>query len=167
MTCSRTPVPGSLFNKVVSLTGWKFLTVLERDSTTAISLRILWNFSENFFCRTPRSNHPENISTSVQHEINVETTLGISTLQFTTFNKVPTTLCISMLNLATLDKVETTLSFSTSIFAKLGKVKITLQIWPFAKKIKPQFINKIIFLNFKEYVGLKIFFILPHFRRNF
>ena len=57
---------------------------------------------------------------------------------------------VEQLNWITLDNVETTLSFSTSIFATLG-------IWPFEKKYKPRFKNKIIFLNFKEYVGLNIF----------
>ena len=38
MAVSETPVLGSLFNKVESLTAWAHLTVLERDSSTAISL---------------------------------------------------------------------------------------------------------------------------------
>ena len=92
-----------------------------------------------------------------QRQINVETTLRTSTLKSTTFNNVETTLCISMLNWTTLDNVETTLSFSTSIFTMLGNVETTLQIWPFEKKYKPPFKNKMIFLNFKEYVGLNIF----------
>ena len=93
-----------------------------------------------------------------QRQINVETTLRTSTLKSTTFNNVETTLCISTLNWTTLDNVETTLSFSTSIFTTLGNVETTLRIWPFEKKIKPRFKNKIIFLSFKEYAGLKIFF---------
>ena len=74
-----------------------------------------------------------------------------------TFNNVETTLCISTLNWTTLGNVETTLSFSTSIFTTLGNVETTLRIWPFEKKFKPPFKNKIIFLNYKEYVGLNIF----------
>ena len=92
-----------------------------------------------------------------QHQINVETTLRTSKLKFTTFNNVEKTLCISTLNCATLDNVKTTLSFSTSIFTTLGNVETTLRIWPFEKK-KPRFKSKIIFLSFKEYAGLKIFF---------
>ena len=54
---SETPVWGSIFNKVGSQMGWRHLTVLERDSSTGISLWISWNFLERFFCRTPPSNH--------------------------------------------------------------------------------------------------------------
>ena len=39
-----------------------------------------------------------------------------------------------------------------------------MTIW---KKIKPPFKNKIIFLSFKEYAGLKIFSFFPHFKTNF
>ena len=38
-----------------------------------------------------------------------------------------------------------------------------MNIW---KKIKPRFKNKIRFLSFKEYAGLTIFFIFPHFKKN-
>ena len=41
---SETPVRGSFFNKVASLTAWWLLTVLERDWRTPISLWILRNF---------------------------------------------------------------------------------------------------------------------------
>ena len=47
---------------------------------------------------------------------------------------VETMLCTSTLNWITLDNVETTLSFSTSIFTTLGNVETTLRIWPFEKK---------------------------------
>ena len=83
--------------------------------------------------------------------------LCMSTLKFKTKNNVETTLWFSTLNWTTLDNVETTLSFSTSIFTTLGNVETTLRIWPFEKKYKPRFKNKIIFLNFKKYVGLNIF----------
>ena len=43
------------------------------------------------------------------------------------------------------------------IFTTLGNVETTLRIWSFEKKYKHRFKNKIIFLNFKEYVGLNIF----------
>ena len=38
MAGSKTPVRGFLFNKVASLTAWRSLTVLERDSSTGIFL---------------------------------------------------------------------------------------------------------------------------------
>ena len=41
---SETPLRGSLFNKVGSLTAWTYLTGLERDSSKGISLWILWWF---------------------------------------------------------------------------------------------------------------------------
>ena len=93
-----------------------------------------------------------------QRQTYVETTLRTSTLKFKTFNNVETTLYISMLNWTTLDNVETTFSFSMSIFTTLGNVETTLWIWPFQEKIKPRLKSKIIFLSFKEYAGLKIFF---------
>ena len=40
-------------------------------------------------------------------------------------------------------------------------VETTLRIWLFGKKFKPRFINKIIFLSFKEYGGLKILILPP------
>ena len=44
-TVFETPVRrGSLINKPASLMAWTHLTVLERDSSTGISLWILWNF---------------------------------------------------------------------------------------------------------------------------
>ena len=97
-----------------------------------------------------------------QRQINVETTLRASTLKSTTFSNVETTLCISTLNWTTLDNVETTLPFWMSIFTTLDNVETTLRIWPFQKKKqktnKPRFKTKIIFLRFKEYARLKIFF---------
>ena len=50
---SETPVRGSLFNKVASLTYWTHLTVLERDSSTVNFVKFLGKL----FCRTPPSNH--------------------------------------------------------------------------------------------------------------
>ena len=101
-----------------------------------------------------------------QRQINFESTLRTSELKFTTFNNVETTLCILKLNWTTLDNVGTTLSFSISIFTTFSKAETTLQIWQLKKKIKPRFTKKIIFLSFKEYAGLKIFFIFLHFKRN-
>ena len=48
MAGSETPIRGSLFNKVASVTAWKHLTVLERDPSKGIYLWILWNFKEAF-----------------------------------------------------------------------------------------------------------------------
>ena len=98
-----------------------------------------------------------------QRQINVETMLCMSTLKFTFFNNVETRLCISTLNWITLDNVEKMLPFSTSILTTLGNVETTLRIWPFQKKKVPPFRSKIIFLSFKEYAELKIFFNFPHF----
>ena len=100
-----------------------------------------------------------------QRQINVETTFCTSRLKFTTFKNVETTLYSPTLNWTKLDNVETTLSFSASIFTTLGNVETTLRISPFGKKIRPWFKNKIIFLSFKEYGGIKIF-IFSHFKSN-
>ena len=59
-------------------------------------------------------------------------------------------MCFSKLNGKTLDNVETTLSYSTSIFLTLDKVETTLRVWPFEKKIKPPFKNKIIFFELQR-----------------
>ena len=56
MTGSETPIRWSLFNKVASETTWKYLAVLERDSSKGIYPWALWNFKEAL-CRTPFSNH--------------------------------------------------------------------------------------------------------------
>ena len=66
-----------------------------------------------------------------QRQINVETTLCISALEFTTWNNVQSTLCISTLIWTTLDNIETTFSFSTSSFTTLVNVETTLWKWPF------------------------------------
>ena len=71
-----------------------------------------------------------------QRPISVETTLCISTLKFTTSNKVESTLCISTLTWTTLDIVETTLLFSTSSFTTLVNVETTLWKWPLLKRTK-------------------------------
>ena len=71
-----------------------------------------------------------------QGQINVETTLCISSFQFAMPNNVESTLRISTLMWTTLNNVETTLSFSTSSFIKLINVETTLWKWPFQKKKK-------------------------------
>ena len=53
MAGSETPIRGSLFNKVASVTAWKDLTVLERDPSKREFREIL----RKLFCRTPASNH--------------------------------------------------------------------------------------------------------------
>ena len=95
-----------------------------------------------------------------QCQINVETTSCASKLKFTTLNNVESMFSISTLVWTTLDNVETTLPFSKKTFTTLGNIETTLWIWPFEKKIKSRFKNKIIFLSFKQYAGLKIFFSL-------
>ena len=66
-----------------------------------------------------------------QCQINVETTLYIPTLKYTTLNNVESTLSISTLILTTLDNVETMLLFSTSSFTTLINLETSLWIWPF------------------------------------
>ena len=58
-----------------------------------------------------------------QYQINVETTLRMYTLKFTTFNNVKLTLPISTLILTTSDNAETMLSFLTSSFKTLTNVE--------------------------------------------
>ena len=58
-------------------------------------------------------------------QINVETTLYMSSLKFSTLNNVKSTLSFSALILITLDNVETMLLFSTSSFTTLINVKTT------------------------------------------
>ena len=71
-----------------------------------------------------------------QRQINVKTTLCISTLEFTTSNNVESTLCISTLIWTMLDNVETTFSVSMSNFTMLGNVETTFSKWPFPKRTK-------------------------------
>ena len=52
MAGSETPIRGSLFNKVASVTAWKHLTVLERDPSKGIYLWVLWDFKEAFLQNT-------------------------------------------------------------------------------------------------------------------
>ena len=54
--CSDTPVRGSFFKKVVSLTAWKLLTVLERHSHRYFSVNFE-KFLGKLFHRTPPSSH--------------------------------------------------------------------------------------------------------------
>ena len=70
----------------------------------------------------------------VQPKINVETTLSISTLEFSASNNVKSTLRNSTLMWATEDNVKTTLSFSTSSFTTLVNVETTLWKWTFQKE---------------------------------
>ena len=73
-----------------------------------------------------------------QCQVNVETTLCMSTLKFITLSNVKLTLSISTLILTTLDNVETMLSCSTLSFVTLINFETTLWIWPFSKSWKEQ-----------------------------
>ena len=73
-----------------------------------------------------------------QCQINVEPTLCMSTMKFTTLNIVKSTFFISTLMLIALDNVETMLSFSMSSFITLINVETALWIWPFWKSWKEQ-----------------------------
>ena len=77
-----------------------------------------------------------------QRQINVETTLRISTLIFTTSHNVDSALCISTLMWTTLDDVKTTSPFSTSSFIMLANVETTLRKWRFWKRIQKIFQNE-------------------------
>ena len=74
-----------------------------------------------------------------QREINVETRLCVSTLEFSTLNYVESMFSVSTLIWTKLGNVETTLSFSTSRFAALLNVETTLWKWPFLKRTKKIF----------------------------
>ena len=67
-----------------------------------------------------------------QHQINAQTMLHTSTLDFRTLNNLGSTLSISTLICTTLDNEETTL-FSTSIYTTFSHAKTTLWIWPLKK----------------------------------
>ena len=73
-----------------------------------------------------------------QCQINVEITLFMSTLKFTSLNDVKLTLSNSTLILTTVDNVETMLSFSTLNFRMLMNVEKALWVWLFSKNWKQQ-----------------------------
>ena len=96
-----------------------------------------------------------------QYQITVETTLCISTLEFTTSNNVESMLCISTLIWTTLDNLETTLSFSALIWTTLANVETTLWKWPFLKR-KRQIISKRIYgVRSFNYFFVCFFTLLP------
>ena len=70
-----------------------------------------------------------------QRQINIETTLCISMLKFTS-NNVESMLRISTLTWTTSDNIETTLPFSTSSFTTLVNVETTLWKWQLLKRTK-------------------------------
>ena len=113
--------------------------------------------------------YPANISMSVQRCFQVDMTSRRRTTSNHRWSNVVYVnveiydLFISTLNWTTLGNFETTLCISTSVFTTLGNVETTLPIRPFHKKINPRFKSKLIFLSFKEYAGLKIFFIFSPF----
>ena len=73
-----------------------------------------------------------------QCQSNVETTLRMSALRFTTLSNVKSTLSISTLILTTSDNVKIMPLFWTSSFITLINVETTLWIWPFSKSWKEQ-----------------------------
>ena len=99
-----------------------------------------------------------------QRQFNVETTLHISTLEFTTSNNVESMLCISTLIWTTLGNVETTLSFSRSSFTTLVNVKTTLWKWPFLKKKQQIIPNRIHGIQSFNYYFIIFFTLLPMLR---
>ena len=134
-------------------------------------------FFEIAFCNDFLKLFPANISTSIkrfrliwscdvaQRQINVQSTLCTSALQFTTFNNAETRLCISTLNWTMLDNVKTTFSFWTSIFTTLGNVETTLRIWPFEKKSLDSK-TKEYFWASKNMLDSQSSSFFPHFNRN-
>ena len=99
-----------------------------------------------------------------QRLINVETTVFISTLEFTTSNNIESMLCISTLIWTTLDNVETTLSFPTSSFTTLVNVETTLWKWPFLKRTKQIISNRIHRFQSFNYYFIFFFTLLPMLR---
>ena len=97
-----------------------------------------------------------------QCQINVEVTLCISKLKFTTSNNVESTLCISMLMWTTLDNVQTTLSFSASSFTRLVNVETTLGKWSFPRRTKK---NHFKWMHWIQLPFYNLHF-TPHFKRN-
>ena len=95
-----------------------------------------WNKPKQSYASVLKKGCSCNFCRVVQPQINVETTLCISTLEFTTLNNVESTLRISTLMCATLDNVETRLSFSTSSFTTFVNVETTLWNWPFLNGTK-------------------------------
>ena len=73
-----------------------------------------------------------------QCQSNVETTLRMSALRFTTLSNVKSTLSVSTLILTTSDNVKIMPLFWTSSFITLINVETTLWIWPFSKSWKEQ-----------------------------
>ena len=86
-----------------------------------------------------------------QRQINVETTLSTSTLKSTTFNNV------ELNNVR--QRRKNVVVFNVD-FHNVGQCRNNVADMTISKKQtnKPRFKSKIIFLKFKEYVGLKIFF---------
>ena len=96
-----------------------------------------------------------------QRQINAETTLCISTLEFTTSNNVESTLRISTLMWTTLDNVEATLSFSTSSFTTLVNVETMLWKWPFPKRTKKNHFKLIHWIQSFNCYFIILFALLP------
>ena len=92
----------------------------------------------------------------VQCQINVETTLCTSMLKFKTLSNVQINIVYLNIDLNNVRQHRNNVVIFT----------MSKQCWKYyplkkkKKKLKPQVKNKIIYLSFKEYVRLKIFFIL-------
>ena len=85
-----------------------------------------------------------------QHQINAQTMLHTSTLDFRMLSNLGSTLSVSTLICTMLAKEETTL-FLTSIYTTFSQAKTTLWIWPLKKmKTKLWVKNRIIFLKFNK-----------------
>ena len=96
-----------------------------------------------------------------QRQITIETTLCISTMEFTTSNNVESMLCISTLIWTTLENVETTLSSSTLIWTALVNVETTLWKWPFLKWTKQIISNWIHGIRSFNYYFILFFTLFP------
>ena len=96
-----------------------------------------------------------------QRQINVEPTLCILTLEFTTSNNVESMLCISTLIWATLDNVETTLLFSTLIWTMLVNIETALWKWQFLNRTKQIISNRIHEIGSFNYYFIIFFTLLP------
>ena len=118
--------------------------------------------------------YPANISTLFQRCLLVGTTSRRGTTSDQRWNNVvyfnvgicnvESTLCISTLIWTTLDNVEATLSFSTSSFTTLVNVETTLWKWPFLKITKQIISNKIHGSQSFNYYFIILFTLLPMLR---
>ena len=93
-------------------------------------------------------------------QINVKATSCTSTLKFTTLNNIESTSSISTLIWTILDNVKQHSHFQCRFSQLWSTSKQLCEYDHLNKNIKPWVKNKIVFLSFKEYTGLKTFFSL-------